>query len=822
MNENYAYLKDLPFLKSLIVQPIQSIFVRFTSLDWNENPLCEIQGLATSGSMNLNGQSSIRRTCNLTITIPDETDYQINSQYTIKQLIGVDNKINLEIGYENTTGQYEEYSILWFPLGMFVITQSSYSHSLSGLNVSLQLQDKMCLLNGTCGGSLPAEINFSKVDELSPDGKYGTKSLTLYQIIQEAVNHWGGEPLEKIIISDIPEKIQKLVVWNPSVDLETKEKPTLRLFFSNEWYEGRTTLPNWSTPDTDPKAEEYDLKNVNSHLNFVCITLGGGKYTGKTIYVNQTYAKARLASWFAPNPIPKEWWKEGEEFVADNPLKNLFMYYRTHSIEIDPLAPAGSQYVDFIYSDDLVVKAGGNLCEVLDKIKNYLGNFEYFYKDNIFYFQERKNYLNTRKTSIDVEKYKELQQSIYDRTGSSLPDDSGDIPSGGDESTLYNPDLMSGMPLDIINFNSADYFLQNVNENSLLSFDNSQIITSYSNTPQYSKIKNDFIVWGVRKNASGKANPLRYHLVFDKKPQVGNTYEVAFMFDEAGIEDGEIVYSNLIKMPYKYSSLSAFPKTGITGLIYYARDTGKYYVWDASLDAPIYVEEKVNIKQITTTDWRDELYLSGMRAEVEGGIPNDYYAELKEEWPKIYDTENGHFREEFLLNPGDFNYFLDFIDTNGLAYDISVSKIGRRIKVEDSDKVNCLFEPIYPNFTYVNKTEYDALDELGQKNLIRELEDAGLNYLIVPEDAYTQLSSATTSTNSAYYEARDLMMEHSGFNENITLQCLPMYFIEPNTRITVNDEASEINGDYNINSISLPLTAGGTMNISASKIVDRL
>ena len=212
MNEVYPYLKDLNFLKSLVIQPIQSIFVKFTSLDWEENPLCEIQGLATSGSLNLNGQSAIRRTCNISITIPDETDYQINSQYTIKQLIGVDNKIDLEIGYLNTTGEYTDFSILWFPLGLFVITQSSYSHSLSGLNVSLQLQDKMCLLNGTCGGVLPAETNFSKVDEIDKDGKYGTKSLTLYQIIQEAVNHWGGESLENIVISYIPTKIQKIVV----------------------------------------------------------------------------------------------------------------------------------------------------------------------------------------------------------------------------------------------------------------------------------------------------------------------------------------------------------------------------------------------------------------------------------------------------------------------------------------------------------------------------------------------------------------------------------------------------------------------------------
>ena len=49
-----------------------------------------------------------------------------------------------------------------------------------------------------------------------------------------------------------------------------------------------------------------------------------------------------------------------------------------------------------------------------------------------------------------------------------------------------------------------------------------------------------------------------------------------------------------------------------------------------------------------------------------------------------------------------------------------------------------------------------------------------------------------------------------------------MYFIEPNTRVTIEDKASEISGDYEINSISLPLTAGGTMSVSASKIIDRL
>ena len=796
MNEVYPYLKDLNFLKSLVIQPIQSIFVKFTSLDWEENPLCEIQGLATSGSLNLNGQSAIRRTCNISITIPDETDYQINSQYTIKQLIGVDNKIDLEIGYLNTTGEYTDFSILWFPLGLFVITQSSYSHSLSGLNVSLQLQDKMCLLNGTCGGVLPAETNFSKVDEIDKDGKYGTKSLTLYQIIQEAVNHWGGESLENIVISDIPAKIQKMVVWNPPIDEKTKTKNPIYFLFSNIW----------SKKDGVAIESPPPYKNRSTNDNLAAIMIGNNFDTGEWVYINEQYFYEViipfLRDWNVPEEDLPSW-----PFVPTTDLEILSIGSRTHWIGFDALDPIGSQYTDFIYSDDLVVRAGGNLCEVLDKIKNYLGNFEYFYKDNKFYFREKKNYINTRKSTIDLATYNQLRDSLVEAEKES-------------EMSRFPAESMNAMPLDVVNFNSADYFLQNINDNSLLSFDNAQLITSYSNTPQYSKIKNDFIVWGTKKTTDGKTKKIRYHLVFDHKPKVGNTYSVIFMPMETGIVGGYLQYDRVAKMPYVYSSIEAFPKVGIEGLIYYDKTNNQYYIWDTNLEHPIYVKEKFTPVNITTKDWRDELFLSGMLAEVNGGIPNDYYVELKEEWPKIYDTEHGKFRDEFRLNPGNFDYFLDFIDTNGLAGDISVSKIGHRIKVEDSDKINCLFEPVYPNFIFVNQSEYDSVED--QEIFIKNFERQGLVCLVVPDSLYDSFSSAVTSTNAAYLEARDLMMEYSGFKENISIQCLPMYFIEPNTRVTIEDKASEISGDYEINSISLPLTAGGTMSISASKIIDRL
>jgi hypothetical protein len=51
---------------------------------------------------------------------------------------------------------------------------------------------------------------------------------------------------------------------------------------------------------------------------------------------------------------------------------------------------------------------------------------------------------------------------------------------------------------------------------------------------------------------------------------------------------------------------------------------------------------------------------------------------------------------------------------------------------------------------------------------------------------------------------------------------LPIYYLEPNTRIFVKDENSGIDGEYIINRITIPLQYQGTMSISATKVVERL
>jgi hypothetical protein len=61
------------------------------------------------------------------------------------------------------------------------------------------------------------------------------------------------------------------------------------------------------------------------------------------------------------------------------------------------------------------------------------------------------------------------------------------------------------------------------------------------------------------------------------------------------------------------------------------------------------------------------------------------------------------------------------------------------------------------------------------------------------------------------------MYKHSYCSETINLTSVPVYHLEPNTRIFVYDEASKINGEYIVSKFTIPLAYNGTMSITATK-----
>lgn len=73
MKVQYDYLKDSAFLQEMDLNRSQTQYAKLTFLDWNENPIQEIQSLVNSGgTVNIDGKSSVRRTCNISVFIPSK------------------------------------------------------------------------------------------------------------------------------------------------------------------------------------------------------------------------------------------------------------------------------------------------------------------------------------------------------------------------------------------------------------------------------------------------------------------------------------------------------------------------------------------------------------------------------------------------------------------------------------------------------------------------------------------------------------------------------------------------------------------------------
>lgn len=207
----FEYLNDMGFLMQLDKLHMRVQYAKIILLTFaDEIPIKEIQGTISSGNLSINGSSAVRRTINLTML----ASAQNSNLEDIDNEISINKKVKVLIGYDNPLKSYKHYGdIVWFPCGLFVLSSANISRSTSGWNISITGKDKMCLLDGSAGGTLPASVTFHESLVMLDNGDMEIQYPTIYQIIYEAVNHWGGEAIENIVISDIDEEVKMLVKW---------------------------------------------------------------------------------------------------------------------------------------------------------------------------------------------------------------------------------------------------------------------------------------------------------------------------------------------------------------------------------------------------------------------------------------------------------------------------------------------------------------------------------------------------------------------------------------------------------------------------------
>jgi hypothetical protein len=126
--DNTWALLDRDFLLELDAHHNKKVYAKVVSLNWDEDPIAEITGNITQGSINVDSSSIVRRTCNVTLVTNtvqiDELSWSLRTKFYL--YIGLENTIN---------SKYEP--IIWFPQGMYVLTSFNSTLNNQGYTITI-------------------------------------------------------------------------------------------------------------------------------------------------------------------------------------------------------------------------------------------------------------------------------------------------------------------------------------------------------------------------------------------------------------------------------------------------------------------------------------------------------------------------------------------------------------------------------------------------------------------------------------------------------------------------------------------------------------
>lgn len=236
-----------------------------------------------------------------------------------------------------------------------------------------------------------------------------------------------------------------------------------------------------------------------------------------------------------------------------------------------------------------------------------------------------------------------------------------------------------------------------------------------------------------------------------------------------------------------------------------------------SADGTLYITTEAKIYNYVPSDWRAELYLQGLTKKKNQQRPDVYEQELLDLFDNIYNMQEKKFKSDEITHPNDLNYFLDYLEPVTDIGDYSVNELGQRVISKQQDKIIKLYDEEVPNIIMLDINA--PIEE--RRSDIKRCELEGQSYANVDSAIYKNLAVGTIGY-SAQEVAREMLYKNTNYNESISIQSIPIYYLDVNSRITVEDSSSDIHGDYIIKSISLPLDAKNVMGITATKAIDRI
>lgn len=794
----------------------QRQYIRITLLNWAEKPLKEVQGIVTSGSLTKDGSSSVRRTMTLTVNL-DGGEYDATS---LDMDFSLNKKAFVELGVKNDTDEWTQYPILWFPQGVFFINKASMSSSASSsVSLTLNLRDKMSMLNGDVGGIIPASTIFDSIDTQSSTGQFISQKVTIYELIENVVNHFGGEDLCNIVIEDVDLKIRRVVRWTaenvlylvktyedgvfkyytatiekPGEDadfIEVKQGDDCGYVYDDFVYTSDLTL-NAGSKVTDV------LDKIVSYLgNYEYFYDEFGIFHFREIknYVNTTYATTAIKDMTKNSYLMNTTASKSSYAFSDG----------TNIINI-----SSNPSYDNIKNDYIVEGLRkSTVSDVSYPVRYHLAIDEI--PPKTYWDEEKKAFTYPPREGVVLYKDASTGQTkaCFPKVYNSNPKEIGEV----EADAVPLPDIGT---LDIIYYDkSFKYQAKGIKDD----------------TGRYQNAEKD-----VDRLLYYVSEPIGYELIEDPssdfygyyRPNKFERVKVSYK----GEDVDKLTSANSVTIKIFKTKPSIGGNQGLTDGKNYKYDYEPCYEYEPScakwngegyekLDV-VAVHDKDN--PYVAEDWRTELYLQGEYARTNGTDKGYYFEELSAGWTQIYDLEKQQFiGDDDKKNPvtlaslTDGNMFLDFIDagTSSLG-EYAVSAIGRRSDVVVDNDVNCLFQPNIPDIVFVDAEK----NEESNNAIAQELESKGERWSITPKEIYSALATGGYK-NSAFDRIKYELYLHTGYQRTLSITAIPAFYLEPNIRVSVKDKTTNTYGDYIVKSVTYTLGTGSTMTVNATELVER-
>ena len=785
------YLVDKPFLKKVDEYPIRVVYARLISLTFDEKPRGTLEGRVVSGSINVDGSSAMRRTCTLQITC-EEKEVDINDLNW-----ALHTKFKVYIGLQNFVNTKAYPEILWFPQGTFVMTQLSESLNTNGFTINITGKDKMCLLDGTIGGNVFAAHDFGNV-YIYDHGMYtGEEDVDIRTIVKGIAHDYAGEPWSNIIIEDVDDVAVELL------DNNTQDVSIyiFNIYTPTEEEDGSISFDLASETAQIRYIKEDDYKDI----------------TSQTVSANENVTET-IRKW---NNLDKVLVYLKHHGYLDVPVYWNNAWYKL-LVGAEYGETVGYRSTDLTYPGELTLSVGDPVTKALDMIVKMLGEFEYFYDVyGRFHFRRKLIYSNISFTNEVITNPGEAEKEHYYAEAADV----------------------------------SEYSYK---------FNNGNMIASFNNNPQVANIKNDFSIWGEQSTKWGTRKvhlryaiderPMKYKRL--RRPGLGGVEDDGhwYVTDEyyARIEDNP---DDPIALTTQEQALQISQPVDWRDLIYFMaydrqqKDKEIAYWTDTFLGddgagtaAWLLAQEEIAKWEATETTgytdyyadvlafWplvhnidilppvaTDEKYVGSETAykadlaEYQAWIMNDKWNPEAFNVIKVANENGGYSKVVNLLNPQNLLFWFDFPESDSSAASdlnqFSCKAIGHRPKMLSDQDVKAISYHQIPNVLFIAPTD----------ELIHRTDDTKnyteLTYAEYMADYFRMSARGKTCVDTL----EGLLYTHTFFQESITIQCMPIYYIEPNTKIQVHDERTGINGDYIIKSFKYNLTHDGMMSIQATR-----